>query len=115
MAQRRKAAATVGDIQDELSALRQDLGDLADQVTDLLSGKGEEVIDDVKQRVTRIREGLDSALGDVGARGRAAVHDAKGNIQDLGGTIEDTVREHPFTMLALAIGLGVVVGTTLRR
>jgi ElaB/YqjD/DUF883 family membrane-anchored ribosome-binding protein len=108
MASRRKTATTIGEIQ-------SDLARLSDHVTELLGDKSDDVVDEVKQRVIQLRENIDSAIAEVGAGGRAAVRDAKGNLQDIGDTIEESVRERPFTMLALAIGLGVVVGTTLRR
>lgn len=119
MATKRKPASAVGEIQSDLYALREDVGRLADQVTELLSDKGDDVLTDVKRRVGLIRETIDSAISEVGTRGLSAARDAKDGVKDgiesIGDTVEESVREHPFTMLALAVGLGVVVGTTLRR
>jgi ElaB/YqjD/DUF883 family membrane-anchored ribosome-binding protein len=115
MAPKRKTASSVDDVQSDLYALREDLGNLADQVTELLSDKGDDVLKDVKQRVSQIRSSLDGAISDVGARGRAAVSDAKDNVEAIGESIEGSVREHPFATLAIAVGFGVVLGATWRR
>ena len=80
-----------------------------------ISDKGDDVINDVKQRVDRLRENIDGALTDVGAKGRMALDNAKDNINDFSDTLEESIRERPFTVLAIALGLGVIVGSTLRR
>jgi len=36
-------------------------------------------------------------------------------LQDVTDALADSVRDRPFTTLALAIGIGVIVGSTLRR
>jgi ElaB/YqjD/DUF883 family membrane-anchored ribosome-binding protein len=87
------------------------LGNLADQVATLLSAKGENVFDDALNRVLRIRDDLQAA----GGRGQALMRDAGGSMKDFGETIEESVRERPLTMLAVAIGFGILIGTTLRR
>jgi ElaB/YqjD/DUF883 family membrane-anchored ribosome-binding protein len=115
MAAKRKNAATIGEIQSDLYSVQEDVAKLADHVTELLGGKSDEVIEDVKQRVGRLRESIDSAISEVGTGSRTAMRDAKDGLKDFGETLEDTLRERPFTMLALAVGLGVVVGSTWRR
>lgn len=115
MAAKRKTEAAINEIQGDLYAVREDMAKLADHVTSLLGDKSDDVVGDVKERVSRLREAIDAAISDASASGRAVVEDAKGNLKDFGDTIEDSLRERPFTMLALAIGLGFVVGSTLRR
>jgi ElaB/YqjD/DUF883 family membrane-anchored ribosome-binding protein len=115
MGSARKTKATIEDIQHNLDALRDDLGILAGQVTELLTDKSDDVLDDVSKRISRIRENLNGALSEAGVRGRAAAQDMKENLDGLGDSLEGSIRERPFTMLALALGLGVVVGTALRR
>ncbi|MGZ5895683.1 MAG: DUF883 family protein [Xanthobacteraceae bacterium] len=115
MATKRRRASPVAEIQDDLYALREDIGHLADQVTELLSDKGDEVVSDVKQRVSQIRKSIDGAISEAGARGREAVGDVKDRADALGERVEESLREPPFTMLALAVGLGMFIGTTWRR
>lgn len=115
MASKRKTATAIGEIQSDLYSVREDVAKLADHVTELLGDKSEDVVDDVRARVARLRESIDEAISEAGAGSRAAMRDAREGLRDVGETLEDTLRERPFTMLALAVGLGVVLGTTLRR
>ena len=115
MAPKRKAPATVDEIQDDLYAVREDMAKLADHMTELLGGKSDDVVDEMKQRVGRLRESIDAAISGVDTGGRSALRDAKHNLREFNDTLEDSVRDRPFTMLALAVGLGIVVGSTLRR
>jgi ElaB/YqjD/DUF883 family membrane-anchored ribosome-binding protein len=115
MASKRKTTTAIGEIQNDLYSVREDVAKLADHVTELLGDKSDDVINDVKQRVSRLRESIDAAISEAGAGGRSAVREATDGLKDIGDTLEDSMRERPFTMLAIALGLGVVLGTTLRR
>lgn len=115
MPSKRKTTETIDEIQSDLYALRDDVSNLADQVTQLLSDKGEDVVGDLKERIARIRESIDGTITGVGERGRAAVHDAKESLDGFTETVEESIRERPLTMLALALGLGVLFGRTMRR
>jgi ElaB/YqjD/DUF883 family membrane-anchored ribosome-binding protein len=115
MVSKRKTTATIGEIQSDLHAVQEDVVKLADHLTELLSDKGENVVDEVRQRVNQLRESIDTTISDVGAGTRRVVRDGKDGLQDVTDALADSVRDRPFTTLALAIGLGVIVGSTLRR
>jgi ElaB/YqjD/DUF883 family membrane-anchored ribosome-binding protein len=54
-------------------------------------------------------------IGSAGARGREAVDavsEMGGNVVD---NVEDAIRERPLTALAIAVGLGFVLSSTMRR
>lgn len=115
MPAKRKTSVTVDEIQSDLYALRDDVSNLADQVTTLLSDKGEDVVTDLKERITRIRENIDGTITGVSERGRAAVREAKESVDGFTETVEESIRERPLTMLAVALGLGVLFGRSMRR
>jgi ElaB/YqjD/DUF883 family membrane-anchored ribosome-binding protein len=100
------------DVQQDLQALREDLGVLAEEVTGLMSSTGTQALDDVKDRIRRIRSGLDDVMSDAGARGRDALRDAGGN---LSAALEEHIKERPVATLAIAIGLGFILGATWRK
>ena len=89
------------------------MSSLADQLTGLLSDKGDDIAGDVKQRVQRIRDDIEEGISQASAKGREPAREA--HREGLGKTIENSVRESPFTMLAIAAGLGAVVASLLRR
>lgn len=97
----RAAAGGVEDVQDDLKALKNDVGRLTQQVVGLASEKGNEAFRRAKKN---INEGAQEAA------------DAVREVRDtFGEAIEESVRERPYTTLAIAIGLGFVIGAVWRR
>ncbi len=99
----------------DLQNLRDDLSELSKQVEGVANGAGAEMIDDVKARLANFGSSVDELIGSAGARGREAV-DA---VSEMGGSVvdnvEDAIRERPLTALAIAVGLGFVLSSTMRR
>jgi ElaB/YqjD/DUF883 family membrane-anchored ribosome-binding protein len=112
MASTKAAAATVEDIARDMQALRDDLAQLSRQVTTLLSASSDEAIGEVKERIRRMRDTIDETVADAGERGREALSDVSGKVSE---ALEGALQEHPVTAVALALGLGFLFGTMLRR
>jgi ElaB/YqjD/DUF883 family membrane-anchored ribosome-binding protein len=105
----------VKNLKKDLQSLRDDVLELSKQVEGLASNAGGEVLDEVKANLARFGETVDDLLSGAGARGREAVDavgEMGGNVVD---TVEDAVREHPISALAIAVGLGFVLSSTMRR
>jgi ElaB/YqjD/DUF883 family membrane-anchored ribosome-binding protein len=96
----------------DLQMLRDDLSQLTRQVARLLSAAGGEAVDEAKTRMRRMRDDIDETVSAAGHRGREAFSDVSENI---GEALQGSLREHPVTTVALALGLGLLVGTALRR
>ena len=109
---RRGVSDATHDVQQDLQALREDFGVLAEEVTGLMSSTGSQALDEVKDRIGRIRSGLDDVMSDAGARGRDALRDASEN---LSSALEQQVNERPLPTLAIALGLGFILGATWRK
>ena len=88
------------------------MAQLSRQVTTLLSASSDEAIGEVKERMRRMRDNIDETVSDAGERGREALGDVAVNI---GEALEESLREHPVTTVALALGIGFLFGTMLRR
>jgi ElaB/YqjD/DUF883 family membrane-anchored ribosome-binding protein len=112
MASTNGPAATIEDIRSDLQTLRDDVTRLATQVTTLVGTTGDEAVGEVKERIRRLRETMEDTVADAGERGRDAVLDVT---DQLGEAIEDSLRTHPISTVALAVGLGFLVGTAWRR
>jgi ElaB/YqjD/DUF883 family membrane-anchored ribosome-binding protein len=112
MASTKDATATVEDIQRDVQALRDDLARLAGQVTNLLSASGAEALSGLKKRARRMQDELDDTVSDVGERGREALSEVT---DQLGDALQESIQEHPLTVVALAVGLGFLFGTAWRR
>lgn len=109
------SSVNIKNLKKDLQSLRDDLSELSKQVEGLASDAGADVIDDVKMRLANFGSSVDGLIAGAGARGREAV-DA---VSDMGGNVvenvEDAVRERPLTALAVAVGLGFVLSSTMRR
>jgi ElaB/YqjD/DUF883 family membrane-anchored ribosome-binding protein len=109
------SSINVKNLKKDLQSLRDDLSELSKQVEGLANGAGAEMIDDVKARLANFGSSVDDLIGSAGARGREAVDavsEMGGNVVD---NVEDAIRERPLTALAIAVGLGFVLSSTMRR
>lgn len=104
-----------GGLRDDLQNLREDVSNLVAQLTE----SGGELGGDVKMRIQKISEDIDEAISQAGSQGRELgreiVRQTQTGLEGVGGTIESSVREHPYTTLAIAVGVGALVGSQLRR
>jgi ElaB/YqjD/DUF883 family membrane-anchored ribosome-binding protein len=100
------ASAASGDIQADLQALRDDVARLAQEIADIFAGEG--------GKAWR-RAGVDQAMADAGERGRDAVDAVREVGDNMRDAIDKSLRERPYTTLALALGLGFLLGANWRR
>jgi ElaB/YqjD/DUF883 family membrane-anchored ribosome-binding protein len=110
-----KTAATVDDIQRDLQVVRDDLSRLAQQMASLLSVTGSQALREVKTQMGRAKESLDSVLSDASEKGLEAMGSVREGADTALEALEDAVRQRPFATLAIAIGLGFLVGASWRR
>jgi ElaB/YqjD/DUF883 family membrane-anchored ribosome-binding protein len=105
----RKAAADAsGDIQDDLQALRDDFGKLAEQVREILSTRG-------NAAWQRAKSSIDDVVSDARDTGRdaaGAMRDVSDNFVD---AIDESLKARPYTTLAIVAGLGFLFGATWWR
>ena len=95
-----------------LQSLRDEFGALAAEVTRLMEISDQHEADELKNRIDQVRAKFESAVSDVSDSSRDAIHELSKNIADV---VEESLRERPIATLALALGVGFIVGTALRR
>ena len=104
----RATNAASGDLQKDLQMLRDDLSRLAQQVADIVANRG-------TAAWQRARSGVDDVMSDAQDKGREAV-DAMREVSDkFVEAIDESIKDRPYTTLAIAIGLGFLFGATWRR
>jgi ElaB/YqjD/DUF883 family membrane-anchored ribosome-binding protein len=118
----KKKISTAEVIGNDLKILREDMARLADHVGDGLSATGDDTLDEVKAQIRRVTENVNGLLSSMAERGqdaKQAVRDAttqlRGSVTNLTGSMEDSLRARPLATVGLAIGVGFLLGTTLRR
>jgi ElaB/YqjD/DUF883 family membrane-anchored ribosome-binding protein len=97
----KSASATIESLQDDLAAVRDDLSKLSEQMVGLLSAKG-------TAAYKRAKKQFDATVGD-------ATDTAREMRDTLTETLEESVQERPLATLALALGMGFVIGALWRR
>ena len=102
------AAAASGDFQKDLQALRDDLGRLADQIRNIVSGRG-------NAAWQRAKTTADSVMSDAQAKGQDAADAVRDVSSHFADAIDESIKNRPYTTLALAVGLGFLLGTSWRR
>jgi ElaB/YqjD/DUF883 family membrane-anchored ribosome-binding protein len=110
-----EAAATIGNIQTELRALKDDVLRLTQQIGELLAANRDQAAQGVKAQVRRARATVDNALADAGGKGREAADAVREVTDNISNALEESVQQRPLTTLALAAGLGFIFGATWRR
>jgi ElaB/YqjD/DUF883 family membrane-anchored ribosome-binding protein len=97
MARRKKAVRGVETIQDELATIGADVTSLGNTIGDVASAEARGMIQSIRQRLDRMAD-------DAGSATRAGV-----------GMVQETIEEKPFISVAVALGVGVILASMLRR
>jgi len=98
----------VNDIQSDLQTLRDEFRRLAEQVGEVITAKG-------SAAWQQARPAVDSVVSDAQKKGREAV-DAVGDVSDnFVAAIDESIKNRPYTTLAIFAGLGFVLGAMWRR
>lgn len=104
----RAASAASGDLQKDLQMLRDDFSRLAQQVADIVANRG-------STAWQRGRSGVDGVMSDAQDKSQEAV-DAMREISDkFVEAVDESIKNRPYTTLAIAVGLGFLFGSTWRR
>lgn len=102
------AMAASTDLQKDLQALRDDFGRLAEQVSAILSNKG-------NAAWRQAKTGVDGVMSGAQAKGQEAV----GAMREVSGhfveAIDQSLKERPYATLAIAAALGFIFGAAWRR
>jgi ElaB/YqjD/DUF883 family membrane-anchored ribosome-binding protein len=101
-------SAGARNIQADLVSLRDEVARLTHQIADIFAAKG-------TASWQRAKSDLDGVISDAGEKGREAI----GAVREVGDNVVDAVdkslKQRPYTGLALAAGLGFLVGAIWRR
>jgi ElaB/YqjD/DUF883 family membrane-anchored ribosome-binding protein len=102
------AAASKGDIRDDLAALRDDVARLGTQLADILASRG-------NAAWQKARANVGDVLSDAQSKGAEAM----GAVREVGDTfgeaIDESLKRRPYTTLALAAAAGFIFGAMWRR
>jgi ElaB/YqjD/DUF883 family membrane-anchored ribosome-binding protein len=103
----RRATSAGNDVNSDLDSLKADMARLAGDVAELMSAKGNVAWDRAKANV----EGI---VSDATAKGQEAVDAVKEVSDNMLGAIDESLKKRPYTTLAIAVGIGFLLGISRR-
>jgi len=92
----------------EFESLKGDVSKLTQQVAALVSATG-------SAAYKRARKNLDGVISDASDKGQEAIDAVKDVTSSIGDAVEDAVYKRPVTTLAMAAGIGFLIGAIWRR
>ena len=102
-------------LEKEMANMRDAIGDLSDQISDAASDIGAVAQEQGKRGLKQARANLESMANDASDRLGVVADRAQSHAASLGDSLEDAIQERPLSTLALALGLGFLVGVIWRR
>jgi ElaB/YqjD/DUF883 family membrane-anchored ribosome-binding protein len=107
--------ATYQRLEKDVSAVKNDIAALTDQITDALNTFAGQARKQARKGYKQARENVDSTLEDASERGSAMFGAAQEAAVSLEETLEDVITQRPLATVGLALGLGFLIGATWRR
>ena len=104
----RGASAAGNDIRADVELLRSDVARLSNQIADIFSAKG-------NATWSRAKSNVEGVVSDVSAKGQDAVDAVREVGDNMVDAIDESLKNRPYTTLALAVGIGFLFGATWRR
>ena len=110
-----KDEATYERLEKDVTAVKNDIAALTEQITDALNSFAGEARKQARRGYKQARSNVDSALDDASARGGAMLDAAQDAASTIEETLEDVITQRPLATVGLALGLGFLIGLTWRR
>ena len=107
--------ATYQRLEKDVTTVKNDIAALTDQITDALNSFAGAAKKQARHGYKQARANVDSALDDVSERGSAMLDAAQDAAVTIEETLEDVIVQRPLATVALAVGLGFLIGVTWRR
>ena len=107
--------ATYERLEKDVAKVKDDIGDLAEQITDALNNIAGTARKQARHGYKQARANVDSVVGDLSDRGSAMLNAAQDAATSVEQTLEDAIAERPLATVGLALGLGFLIGMTWRR
>ena len=98
-------------LEKEMTAMKNAIGDLSEQVADAASDIGAVAQSQARRGLKNARSHVNAMMSDAGVVANAAQTQAS----SIGDTLQDVIEERPLSTVALALGLGFLIGVTWRR
>ena len=107
--------ATYERLQKDVTAVKNDISALTDQITDVLNSFAGTAKKQARRGYNEARANVDSAVDDMSERGSAMMGAAQDAALSIEESLEDVITQRPLATVGIALGLGFLIGATWRR
>jgi ElaB/YqjD/DUF883 family membrane-anchored ribosome-binding protein len=107
--------ATYERLEKDLTAVKNDIAALTDQITDVLNSFAGNARKQARRGYDSARANAESAMDDFSERGGAMMDAAQDAATSLEERLEDIITERPLATVGLALGIGFLIGVAWRR
>jgi ElaB/YqjD/DUF883 family membrane-anchored ribosome-binding protein len=102
-------------LEKDLTAVKNDIAHLSQQISEAVNALGAVAQGEARRGLRNARANVDSVLSDASDRAGAAVTAAQGAASSVSDTLAYVIQERPVATLAVALGLGFLIGVSWRR
>lgn len=102
-------------LEKEMTAMKNAIGNLSDQIADAATDIGTVAQNQARRGLKNARSHVNSMVSDASDRVGAVATAAQTQASSIGDTLGDIIEERPLSTVALALGLGFLIGVTWRR
>src|ERR1700694_6552 len=99
----------------EIDKLKDDLAQLAQQLSNVADTAADGALDQVRAQVQRVKNSMDEVFAEASDRGQEAAYAVRDVAESFSEALEETLHRRPLTTLGLALGVGFIAGATWRR
>lgn len=99
----------------DVSSVKNDIASLSQQVADAVNALAAMAQTQAKRGLKNARANVDSVVNDASGRVGAVAGAAQEAASTISDTLEDAIQERPLATVAIALGLGFLIGVTWRR
>lgn len=99
----------------DIAAVKNDIAHLSKQIADAVNALAGVAQAQAKRGYKNARANVDSVVSDATDRAETVVGAAQDVASSIEDTLEEAIRDRPLGSVALALGLGFLIGVTWRR
>jgi ElaB/YqjD/DUF883 family membrane-anchored ribosome-binding protein len=99
----------------DVSAVKNDIATLSQQVANAVNALADMAQTQAQRGLKSARANVDSVMSDASGRVGAVAGAAQEAASSIGDTLEQAIQERPLASVAIALGIGFLIGVTWRR
>jgi ElaB/YqjD/DUF883 family membrane-anchored ribosome-binding protein len=108
-------AAAYERLEKDMTAVKKDIADLSQQIAEAVNSLAGLAQSQAKRGVKKAGANVDSIVSDSSDRFGAVAGAAQEAVASMSDMLEETIQERPLATVAIAFGLGFLIGVIWRR